>query len=261
MRATVCELPDEPRRFPAAWEALGAHVRSAGSGLVLLPEMCFAPWFAAAQPFDRAAWEGAVAAHEAWLSRLPELAPAAVLGTRPVERGGRRLNEGFLWHPETGYRAVHTKAYLPDEDGVWEASWFDRGDGGFTPVDGAGARIGFAICTELWAMEHMAGYRRAGVHLLAVPRATGKASLDKWLAGTRTAAVVTGAFALSSNRVSDELDFGGRGWILGPDGELLAETSPDRPAVTAGIDLGRAEAAKGTFPRYALDRRPVPPPV
>ena len=253
MNITVCELNDDPKAFAEDWQALAAHVRAERSQLVLLPEMPFAPWFALSPRYDAPTWQAAVRAHEDWLSRLAELAPATVIATRPVNSGGKRLNEGFVWDQAEGYRAAHHKYYLPDEEGFWEASWYDRGDGSFAPIECKGVKIGFLICTEQWFMERGRLYGNQGVHLLVSPRATGKPTVEKWLVGGRAEAVVSGAFSLSSNRFSRAVDLGGQGWVVGPDGQVLGVTSRAQPFLTVSIDLADAERAKGTYPRYVLD--------
>jgi N-carbamoylputrescine amidase len=256
INVTVCELGNRPDDLARDWQRLVDHVRAAASELVVLPEMAFAPWFAATRDFDQPTWGAAVAAHERWLERLPELGDVAVVGTRPIDSGGRRLNQGFVWEPGAGYRAAHDKYYLPDEEGFWEASWYERGDGEFAPVEARGARVGVQICTELWFMERARAYGKAGAHLLAVPRATPRETVDKWLAGGRTAAVVAGAFALSSCPVSgpgEAANLGGQGWVVGPEGDVLAVTSRERPFATVAIDLGEAERAKQTYPRYVRE--------
>jgi len=255
LRVTVCELRDDPAGLAEDWERLAAHVRAEASGLVLLPEMAFYTWFARSLPFDPAVWQAAAAAHDQWQERLNELAPAVVLGARPLQYGGRRLNEGFLWSAAEGYRAVHHKYYLPNEAGYWEASWYQRGEGDFSPVAAGGISIGFLICTELWFLERARGYGRQGVHLLVNPRTTGCESVDRWLVGGRAAAVVSGAFTLSSNRVSPPggKEFGGQGFVIDPDGQVLGVTSRQCPFVTVEIDLLQAEAAKKTYPRYVSE--------
>src|SRR5436189_3111126 len=112
MRVTVCELNDERNAFVRDWENLTAHVKAQKSELVLLPEMPFSSWFAVTPVFDERIWESAVAAHDEWQPRLVELAPAIVLGTRPANRDGQRLNEGFCWSESTGYSIEHDKYYL-----------------------------------------------------------------------------------------------------------------------------------------------------
>ncbi|MGQ5516275.1 nitrilase-related carbon-nitrogen hydrolase [Halococcus saccharolyticus] len=68
--------------------------------------------------------------------------------------------------------------------------------------------------------------------------------------------VVSGAFVASSNRVTIEDDpsvvFGGEGWIVDPDGAVIARTTRNQPFVTIEIDLDTAERAKETYPRPAF---------
>jgi predicted amidohydrolase len=251
VKATVCELPDDVGQLQSAWTSLTAHVRSSGSHLVLLPEMPFHPWIAATDQVSQAGWRDSVEAHDRWMKRFEELAPATVTGSRPVVSGGRRYNEGFVWEAEAGYSASHRKHYLPDQSGFWEASWYERGGLEFLPVPAADARAGYAICSELWFTEHARAYARSGVQLLLCPRATGRGTVDKWVAGGRAAAVVSGAFCLSSNRGGNGsgMAWAGSGWVISPDGELLGLTSAEQPCLTLDIDLAVADAAKQTYPR------------
>jgi predicted amidohydrolase len=85
------------------------------------------------------------------------------------------------------------------------------------------------------------------------PRATGSESIDKWIAAGRTGAVIAGAFAVSSNRFSFERNFGGAGWIIAPDGEILGLTNEREPFVTVDCALAIANHAKSTYPRSALN--------
>jgi N-carbamoylputrescine amidase len=253
MKVTVCQMSDAPEDFARDWEKLAAHLKAESSQLALLPEMPFCAWFAVTRKFDPTIWEQAVEAHKRWMARVNELAPAIVLGSRPVNQEGRRLNQGFVWNQADGYRAAHLKYYLPDEDGFWEASWYDRGDQVFVPVECGEALAGFQICTDLWFMDRARAYGQAGAHLIATPRATPLSTADKWLAGGRAAAVIAGAFSLSSNRspaLNQPVTFGGHGWIINPEGEVLGLTSPERPFLTLEIDLKEAERAKTTYPRY-----------
>ena len=219
--------------------------------------MPFYPWVAGTDRVDPAIWSASVAAHDRWMARLAELAPAVVIGTRPIVQQYKRFNEGFIWDSASGYRAAHLKYYLPDENAFWEASWYDRGNGEFLVVDVNGVRVGFLICTELWFNVHAREYARQGIQLLVCPRATPASSVDKWVVGGRAAAVVSGAFCLSSNRggvSEDGMAWGGSGWIVEPEeGDLLGVTTQERPFLTLDIDLAVADAAKLTYPRYVLD--------
>lgn len=255
MKVTVCELSDQSEDLERDWERLVTHVQAQQSQLILLPEMPFYPWFGITPVFEERVWQATVAAHDEWQERLIELAPAIVLGTRPVNRGGQRLNEGFCWAPETDYRIAHDKYYLPDEAGFYEASWYSRGNGSFTPLQCGAACVGFEICTELWALDHARLYGKEGVHVIVTPRATPQSSLDAWVVGGRATAITSGAFSLSSNHITsaaDAVHLGGQGWIIAPDGKVLGLTSEEQPFVTKELDLSEAERAKRTYPRYVL---------
>jgi N-carbamoylputrescine amidase len=252
MRVTVCQLSDERGEFESTWRALSEHVTSEKSDLVMLPEMPFSPWFASVRTFDAAVWEAAVSDHRTWKSRLAELAPAAVISTEPVAVGGRGLNEAYAW--SSGHATpLHRKRYLPNEDGFWEACWYERSEGVFELSTLVDARIGVQICTEIWWLDESRKYGRGGADVLVVPRATPAASRERWLVAGRAAAIVAGAYCLSSNRSGKSpagFEFAGLGWIIDPEGEILALTSDSQPFVTIDIHLSHPREAKNTYPRY-----------
>jgi N-carbamoylputrescine amidase len=252
MRVTVCELPHEPVALAAAWRALCEHARRERSDLVLLPEFAFVAPVWNDERFDAATWQAAVQATESWLDHLPELGVAHVIGARPVTDGGTAYNEGFLWSRNGGSMRLRRKYWLPDEAGGWEARWFARGDRDFAPFrvgDMAGA---LNICTELWALDTYAPYAALGVDAVFSPRATAAATTHKWLSIGTVAAVRTGAYSVSSNRVHADGSCGGVGWVIGPDGERLASTSAAAPFCTVALDLRATAAARSTYPRYVF---------
>lgn len=253
MKTTITQL--DASRLERDWDALHNHIAAEQSDLVLLPEMCFATWFCTAPEHDDSVWKAAVAAHEGWLERLPELDAAAIVGTAPRDEDGKRFNVAYLWTAAHGLRWIHRKTYLPNDEGYWEANWYDRAPIDFQPVDLNGRSIGLMICTEIWFMQHAREYGKRGVHLLLNPRSTPAHTNDKWLAGGRTAAVVAGAFCLSSNHVGrvDKLNLGGAGWICDPDGVVRATTSDENPFITLDLNLAQADRAKSTYPRYVDD--------
>ena len=257
MKVTVCELRNHAEGLELDWTGLVAHVKSETSDLVLLPEMPFHPWLARTNQVNPRDWEQAAMAHDRWMPRLSELAPAMVAGSRPVIQNGKRHNEGFIWEPDSGYRSSHVKYYLPNEEGFWEASWYERGKREFTMIWCKGINVGFLICTELWFFEHAREYSKQDIHLLVCPRVTPKHSVEKWIAGGRAAAVVSGAFCLSSNLNgpnTESIAFGGAGWVIEPEeGRVLGVTSQRKPFLTVDIDLEKAEKAKRTYPRYVAE--------
>lgn len=261
MRATICELPHQPALLDAAWSALCDHVRRAQSELVLLPEFAFVEplWETAAA--DPARWDAAVARSNAWQARFPELGVDWVVGARPVSAGLRRFNEGFAWSRQGGYAPLRRKFHLPDEPGGWEARWFERGDAAFPRFEAGALAFGLNICSELWALDTYAPYaaQNGAVQAILSPRATAAATTDKWLAVGTVAAVRTGAYSLSSNRVDRAAGtYGGAGWAISPDGALLARTTPAQPFCTVEVDLQAPAAAQATYPRYVFSATQSP---
>ncbi|QQG48460.1 MAG: carbon-nitrogen hydrolase family protein [archaeon] len=254
MKMTVTQMSDDRDLFSQEWGRLREHVKAAQSDLVLLPEMPFDSWFCAEPKYDAGVWGRAVESHQKWVGRLPELGVGIVLGSRPVDRGGLRLNEGFAWRKDGETKAVHVKSYLPDEAGYYEARWYQRGDRTFRPFEEGGAKMGLMICSDLWALTKAREYGKQGVQMIAVPRATGRGSVEKWVTGGKAAAIVSGAFCLSSNRTGKrgEAEFGGRGWVVGPDGDVLGLTNEESPFVTVTVDPAEADRAKGRHPRDVL---------
>ena len=257
MKVTVCEISNNQDELEENWQKLIDHTKAENSDLVLLPEMPFCRWIPRTRRADPDLWQQSVNIHEQWMSRFTELSSHIVVGTRPVVRDGERFNVGFVWEKNTGYQSIHTKYYLPDEQGFWEASWYAQGAKTFEAVQCKMAKMGFLICTEIWFTQHAREYAKQGIHLLICPRATPKASVDKWIAGGRSAAVISGAFCLSSNLSGDNvenIEFGGSGWIIEPEeGNILGITSTEQPFLSLEIDLQIAEKSKSTYPRYVTD--------
>lgn len=257
MKVTVCELGNNWLSVDGAWDDFLTGVQRERSELLVLPEMCLHDWLAGTGEFDPRSWNLAVERHDYWIDRFAEAPVDTILGTRPVTRRGRRHNEGFIWQRDSGCRAIHTKYYLPDEEGYWEASWYRRGRREFRADTAAGVTVGMMICTDLWFQAHAREYCGQGVHLLVCPRATPEHTTDRWLVGGRGAAIVAGAYCLSSNlngANAEGPDFGGTGWVIDPElGEVLGATSRERPLLSIDIDIERAERAKQTYPRYVAD--------
>lgn len=255
MKVTVCQIDPRAGQLEQYLAGLAEHVRARNSDFVLFPEMCFADWLAADDKPDADRWGAAVAAHEVEVARLSRYGMKAAMGTRPiVNAAGSRRNQAYVWSAETDHAApIHEKYYLPDEPGYYEHTWYDRGEKRFDTGRALGMRLGVQICTEMWFFEWARHYANSRVDLLCVPRATPHGSVDKWLAGGQAAAVCSGAYCLSSNLwapVGQSPDAGGLGWVVDPEGNVLATTSSDDPFATVDIDLDFARLSKSTYPRY-----------
>ncbi len=184
------------------------------------------------------------------MNRLAQLFSAIVVGTLPLIEEERHLNRGFVWIPAEGYKGVHDKYYLPNEEDFYERCWFDRPQLDFTLAQVQDMELGFLICTEVMFNEWARYYGKQGANIIAVPRAS--TGHERWMLAPRMAAVASGAFVISSNRVDEHL-FAGGGLVIGPNGEMLASTSRQEPFVTVDIDLTESAQAKRTYPRDVLE--------
>jgi N-carbamoylputrescine amidase len=256
VRITVCELPHEPTALAFAWDELCDHTTAHHSDLVLLPEFAMVDALWQDERFDGERWLAAQTLSDAWLARLSELGVNYVVGTRPATIDGWRFNQGYLWSAERGLVPLRSKFFLPDEPGSWETRWFDRGDAEFPAFHAGDVSFGLNICTELWAVETYAPYAARGVQVILSPRATARSTSSKWLSAGVVAAVRSGAFSVSSNRVEATGMCGGLGWVISPDGHVLAATTPDAPFATVNVDLSQSLAARESYPRYVFDSSP-----
>jgi N-carbamoylputrescine amidase len=245
MKITVCELPDPRKDFETAWGDLVDHVHDANSALVVLPDMPFCSWFAASDRFDTNVWKQAVHAHDEWEHRLHELGPAIVLGSRPVDFGNERYDDGFLWEEPSGMLSVHTKSYLPDVDGAREGSWYDSATGEFVPIEVRGLRIAMLIGREMWAPR---GYEAETCDVLSILRAGDSAPFADSLERAQALAKHAHAYSLSSNRSGN---FGGQAWIISPEGNVLGLTSADQPFLSMDIALQPGQPETRHFDVFA----------
>jgi N-carbamoylputrescine amidase len=255
MKAMVCELPDDDGdTFDAAWEELVRRLAAQPVDLLVLPELAGAASFWRRPAFDGAVWRRALERQARLVAQqLPRLAARQVVGTVAEQHDARRLNRTFLWTAEQRLVRGRAKAWLPQEEDGWEASWFHRGDPQVRVTGAPGLRLATLVCTEVITSGAPRALGAAGVQAIAVPRATGGHA--RWEVATRMAAISAGAFVLTANRRGGI--FAGGSWIVGPDGDELVRTSAAEPFATVDIDLGQADAAKSTYPRNVAEPTPT----
>ncbi|MCB1625291.1 MAG: carbon-nitrogen hydrolase family protein [Pseudomonadales bacterium] len=248
-RVSVWQLPDNLSLEHPAWHDLVLRVEHERPDLVVLNEMPFGQWIARRDVFDAAAAMASVAEHERALKALQHL-PTAVISSRPIQVKNRLANEAFLI-ADGNYQVLHHKQYFPQESGFCEETWFAAARRGFDVIEFRGVRIGVLLCTELMFTEWARHYRRQGAHIIVSPRASGP-HMRHWDTAARMAAISSGCYTLSSNRVSDPYEpgphFGGRGFVYAPTGDLLGATSVATPCLSIDLDLSLVARAQRDFP-------------
>ena len=256
MRATVSQVPENPEKLEAALAALAEHLTKEDSEFLLLPEMPFFPWIAYDKNVSAEKWQASMDAHDKWISRLSSFNVKTIVATKPVLDKGIPHNDAFAIDSQGKEEFLHRKYYLPDEDGFWEATWYRRAESPkFEGLQLESVKLGAMICSDIWFGEHARAYAKQSIQVLVNPRATEINSVNKWMAGGQAAAVMAGAYCLSSNRYGrgNGFDWGGMGWIIDPNGKVLATTSEDQPFVTLDLNLSEADQAKKTYPRYVKE--------
>ncbi|OWJ69099.1 carbon-nitrogen hydrolase family protein [Inquilinus limosus] len=240
--------------YGAQWNALRRQIEALRPHILVTNEMPFGPWLAAVDRFDTEAARRSVSLHERAIDALAAIGVPIVISSRPVWTGDRLANEAFAL-ADGRITPLHRKQYFPEETGWYEATWFRGDSDGFAVHDVAGLKVGVLLCTELMFNERARRYGRAGAELIVVPRATGLANAN-WLTAGAMAAIVSGSYVVSSNRVGGGADgptFGGRGFAFAPDGNLLAETSAAEPVKIVVLDVAAARRQKAEYPCYVAD--------
>lgn len=256
MRLAVCEGASEMYAGSDEWKFLSSQTKELKVDLILLNELPFGPWIAATQKPDREVFLKSQKAHDEGIAALGELGAPYVLATRPTFENDKSVNQGFVWESSGKITPVHTKQFFPEEEGYYEASWFDRGETHFRLTEVMGFKIGFLICTEVMFTEWARYYGKNGAHLIVVPRATELATYDRWRTALSMAAFVSGCYVVSSNRHGRDRfgkQFGGKGLAYDPFGNLIAETTGEDPAVPVELDLREVEKAKKSYPCHVRE--------
>jgi predicted amidohydrolase len=255
MKVTVCELSDNEVDFIDDWNGLKYHVHQNSPDLLLLPEMPFCKWIAYEKDVTASSRILSAAKHEKWMDELERLDVEQIVYSKPVLEDGKFLNTAFVFERGIGHRKIHSKSRFPEEPDFWEETWFDHEDvEKFELLESGGIKIGVLLCTEMWFTELAREYGKQGMDILLCPRATGRASVDKWIRCGQTLSVISGAYCVSSNRSGEGnkgFQWGGNGWIAEPvTGDLLAVTNTENRFVTREIDVNKSRAAKNLYPQY-----------
>ncbi|MGD8440767.1 MAG: nitrilase-related carbon-nitrogen hydrolase [Holophagae bacterium] len=150
--------------------------------------------------------------------------------------------------------------HITDYEGFHERGYYTPGDTGAPVFDTAAGRVGVAICYDRHFPEHMRALGLAGAEIVVVPQA---GAVGEWPDGLyeaelRVASFQNGYFSALCNRVGpeDRLEFGGRSFVCGPDGRVVAQAGAGvEQILIADLDLGEV-AASHAKQLFLPDRRP-----
>ena len=199
-----------------------------------------------------------------------------VLVTSLFERRAAGLyhNTAVVFEADGTIAGKYRKMHIPDDPAYYEKFYFTPGDLGFEPIDTSVGRLGVLVCWDQWYPEAARLMAKRGAEMLIYPTAIGWESsdtddekarqLNAWIISQRAHAVANGLPVISVNRVGHEPDssgqtngilFWGNSFVVGPQGEFLAQAGNDRPEnMVVEIDMERSENVRRWWP-FLRDRR------
>ncbi len=248
---------------------------SAGAAVVCLPELFRTPYFCQteeaarfdlAEPLPGPTTE--VLAAEAKRLSVGVIAP--VFERRAP---GVYHNSAAVIDEDGRLAGIYRKMHIPDDPGYSEKFYFAPGDLGFPAFDLRAGRVAVLICWDQWYPEAARIASLRGAAVLFYPTAIGwhprekeehgTAQREAWRTVQQGHAVANGVYVAAVNRVGHEIppaggpgiEFWGSSFVAGPQGEILAESPPDREdLLLAEIDPERIEEVRRNWP-FFRDRR------
>ena len=183
-------------------------------------------------------------------------------------------NTAVVFERDGSIAGKYRKMHIPDDPAYYEKFYFTPGDLGFEPIQTSLGKLGVLVCWDQWYPEAARLMALRGAEILIYPTAIGWESTDTddekarqlgaWIISQRGHAVANGLPVVSVNRVGHEPDpsgqtngilFWGNSFVAGPQGELLAQASNDRPEnLVVEVDLERSENVRRWWP-FLRDRR------
>ena len=203
-----------------------------------------------------------------------ELGIVLVLSLFEKRAPGLYHNTAVVLEKDGTIAGKYRKMHIPDDPAYYEKFYFTPGDLGFEPIDTSVGRLGVLVCWDQWYPEAARLMAMRGAEMLIYPTAIGWESsdtddekarqLNAWIISQRAHAVANGLPVISVNRVGHEPDssgqtngilFWGNSFVVGPQGEFLAQAGNDRPEnMVVEIDMERSENVRRWWP-FLRDRR------
>ena len=183
-------------------------------------------------------------------------------------------NTAVVFDRDGSIAGKYRKMHIPDDPAYYEKFYFTPGDIGFEPIQTSLGKLGILVCWDQWYPEAARLMALKGAEILIYPTAIGWESsdtddekarqLNAWIISQRAHAVANGLPVISVNRVGHEADpsgqtngilFWGNSFVVGPQGEYLAQTGNERPEnIVVEVDLERSENVRRWWP-FLRDRR------
>ena len=202
-----------------------------------------------------------------------ELNIVLVLSLFEKRTAGLYHNTAVVIERDGSIAGKYRKMHIPDDPAYYEKFYFTPGDLGFEPIQTSVGRLGVLVCWDQWYPEAARLMALRGAEVLIYPTAIGWESSDEkteqtrqsdaWQLVQRGHAVANGLPVITVNRVGHEEDpsgqtngiqFWGRSFVAGPQGELILELGQSEEMTIVDVDLVRSERVRRWWP-FLRDRR------
>ncbi len=234
---------------------------SEGAGIIALPQLFSTHWFPAtinAEHLSLAesedgqtitAMRSAASAHK--VSIIAPIFEKDCFGY---------FNTAFVIGPDGAIIGRYRKMHVPQLPSWEERAYFKPGNMGFGVFKTPLATIGVQLCWDVFFPEGFRALALKGAQIIfALTASAYEHSRPKWERAMQAAAHANGFFVFRVNRTGADsgLDFYGRSFCAGPDGEMLdAPSGASDGVVIADVDLSRIAETRNQWV-FLKERRPL----
>lgn len=264
--------PVENRKKCMTWIRKAANE---GAEVICLPELYSSHYFCQSEDvenFSLAEPLGEIS-FTAFSALALELGVVIIVPFFEKRMAGIYHNSAYIIDADGTQAGLYRKMHIPDDPHFYEKFYFTPGDLGFQSIDTKKGKIGTLICWDQWYPEAARLTAMQGAEILFYPTAIGWHPFEKehhgenqygaWMNVMKGHAVANGIYVAAANRIglekylpnTDGIEFWGKSFICGPQGEILAMASHDKEEILiAEVDLVHQENVRQNWP-FFRDRR------
>ena len=246
-----------------------------GAEVICLPELYGSHYFCQSEDVTNFALAEPLygTSFKAFSALARELGVVIIVPFFEKRMSGIYHNSAYIIDSDGDEAGLYRKMHIPDDPHFYEKFYFTPGDLGFQTIQTRKAKVGTLICWDQWYPEAARITALKGAEVLFYPTAIGWHPKEKnqygvnqhgaWMNVMKGHAVANGIYVAAANRIglekylphTDGIEFWGSSFILGPQGEVLAQASHDKEEILiAELDLAHMEDVRQNWP-FFRDRR------
>lgn len=246
-----------------------------GAEVISLPELYSSHYFCQSEDTDNFALAEPLYSTSfiAFSALAKELGVVIIVPFFEKRMAGIYHNSAYIIDTDGSEAGLYRKMHIPDDPHFYEKFYFTPGDLGFKSITTKKGAIGTLICWDQWYPEAARLTALKGAEVLFYPTAIGWHPKEKeqygenqhgaWMHVMKGHAVANGVYVAAANRIglekyipgTDGIQFWGASFIVGPQGEILAQASHDKEEILiAEVDLDIQENVRQNWP-FFRDRR------